>query len=400
MDSKKYFDLLKEDGYPLLIFHLLLLHLFTTTISNYTASSLLVKLVSGALLITSLYKVRVNFILKDLLTNSKTNLILLLLFFCYPAVSLIYSSNFEFGLQKLIHLYITIIPIFPAVLLLIDQGKEFHIKIVFLSLFYSVLVSVITLAINPFIHHTAYAFSISRWSHVLIGRFLSITIIGALWLILTSTNKKRLYFALTSALLIGGALYLSALRASFLAVSIAALIMFIIVLVKKKLIVKNLLFPIISTVILLSVLINFNNPVSDKRFKALYTVITEGKFPDGAILARVEAYIISFEIFKSHPLLGTGIGGFNNFNESHLTKVIKYPHNLLLEFLTEMGIFFFILSLILFYRTAIEVYRYNNFLLPIFITALILSLFSKDFASNSLLLMFLPFLIKPPQPNS
>jgi len=97
----------------------------------------------------------------------------------------------------------------------------------------------------------------------------------------------------------------------------------------------------------------------------------------------------SFEIIKENPLLGKGIGGFQNYNNDPNLLLLKYPHNIFLELLCEYGVLiggFFSIGLILLFVKAIK----RNFILGIFILyALLIAQTTKDITSQMWFLLAL-----------
>ena len=52
----------------------------------------------------------------------------------------------------------------------------------------------------------------------------------------------------------------------------------------------------------------------------------------------MDLWELSWEMIKEYPLLGTGLGGFKGYKNIEWTRVIEYPHNIILEMTAEGGV--------------------------------------------------------------
>jgi len=122
---------------------------------------------------------------------------------------------------------------------------------------------------------------------------------------------------------------------------------------------------------------------------------------DAAILTRVEAYKLSWQMFIEKPLTGYGFGSFNGYNNIEWTTIQKYPHNIILEILSELGIFGLSLFLLLCYSIIKKILNpqspINNHqpvpmgstIIILLVFSLWLAMFSKDISTQSFLWLFL-----------
>ena len=85
-----------------------------------------------------------------------------------------------------------------------------------------------------------------------------------------------------------------------------------------------------------------------ERFQALERLVA-GETSDsdyGSVGTRYDAWRDSINMFLEHPIFGVGLGNWNNF----ASNKIDYPHNFIMEILSEMGIFgIFSFSILLLY---------------------------------------------------
>jgi len=126
---------------------------------------------------------------------------------------------------------------------------------------------------------------------------------------------------------------------------------------------------------------------------------------DPAIHSRLDAWELSWVIIKEHPFIGTGFGGFNGYNNIEWTKMIKYPHNIILEIVVEGGVVGLLVlcsllavvfkNIFHFERTVntshVSHLTFYFLLLTFFLFTLWLALFSKDLSSQAALWIGLAF---------
>ena len=112
---------------------------------------------------------------------------------------------------------------------------------------------------------------------------------------------------------------------------------------------------------------------------------------DPAIHSRLEAWELSWEIIKEHPIIGTGFGGFNGYNNIEWTKMIKYPHNIILELAVEGGVIGLLILILLIYFILSRVRKIYPGIILFLLFAIWLALFSKDLSSQAVLWIGLAF---------
>ena len=123
--------------------------------------------------------------------------------------------------------------------------------------------------------------------------------------------------------------------------------------------------------------------------------------PNSFMTNHIKILEISIERFREYPVLGLGLGGFNSFYKTHFPEEIIYPHNIFLEALVEQGIVGCLVLGILLYLLSRRIMRLGMKVYVMFLFALGLAMYSKDFTSNPLLLAFFAvYFIKPSDDDS
>ncbi|MCH9030428.1 MAG: O-antigen ligase family protein [Bacteroidetes bacterium] len=112
---------------------------------------------------------------------------------------------------------------------------------------------------------------------------------------------------------------------------------------------------------------------------------------DPAIHSRLDSWELSCEIIKEHPFIGTGFGGFNSYNNIEWTKMIKYPHNIILELAVEGGVIGLLILILLIYFILSRARKIYPGIILFLLFAIWLALFSKDLSSQAVLWIGLAF---------
>ncbi len=360
-------------------------NIFISEISNYKPYSFYLKGISSIILLILCwidFKFNIGSTTKKFQLNNKRMLAIKFLFVFLPTISLLYSHNIELGIMKVIYILISVIPSIFVFLYFLQTSSRDRVKI-FLNtiLFIGLLFGLVSLIFSPYNPTTWYSFELSRWSHVIAGRFLSIDVVIILLLHFSSYVKSKFTLVGVSTILLVST-YFVGLRAAFLGIIILiiALVIFSIISKKKEALLSISISLFFSIIVIF--LVSQLNATSTNRYSKLQTNEV-GKFDDGAINARLIAYEVSWKNIKKHPVLGIGFGGFNNKEISGDIATIKYPHNLLIEIQLELGligsIFFGVLLGLMFWRA----YKFS---IPIFIFLLFsfwLAMFSKDISTQT-----------------
>ncbi|MCZ6702696.1 MAG: O-antigen ligase family protein, partial [Ignavibacteria bacterium] len=302
---------------------------------------------------------------------------ILVLFVGYLALTLIYSSNPVYGFQKILNFIISVVPSVIVFYYLISTLTERRIKLFIYSLgIISVLTVSYILIYYPFEQSTIYHYEPGRWSHVIYGRMISsiavVLLLYLIWMVDRGKTKEERLRVLLLMFITSMAVYgtfLSAFRAGFVGLMLVGggLLVISAWFVVRSSLLKNLFADkrihssltkdqalstkeqitdyrqtghvsgILSTLLvvtILSALLIFLIPRPDIinfRFDNMAAIDALNFKGDPAIHSRLDSWELSWEMIKEHPLLGTGLGGFNGYNNIEWTKVIKYSHNIILE---------------------------------------------------------------------
>lgn len=395
-----------------LFFLLFILNLGAAAVSNFSMNIFLLKAVSSFMLMLVLILFLRNsetgirdFILSD---HIKVLYLFLGILILYPALTLVYSGNYGYGFQKILNFVVCIVPIVLSAKLL--DAVKWNISFGKLSLALISLIVIVTfiavIIVHPFEHSTVYAFEPGRWSHVFVGRIISFLLLVLLMVLLNS--RKKLCIRLTPVVVLGFYLvYLTGLRSAILGVMLFSIIYAVYYLIKKRLFKYHYyaLIIIITCSILLILITGVIIPYDVKtsgRIENLLQIENLYFGGEAGLQARISSAKIAWEMFLNNPLIGNGYGSFNGYNNIKWTLDQKYPHNIILEILSEFGIIGLLFFGYVFYKI---IYSINHLsdgtgfatrlpLLILLFFSLWLAMFSKDLSTQSLLWIFLALIDK------
>lgn len=362
------------------------------SISNYSRAIYLFAAFVSLLSIGYLFWAEKKDIIKEYHTflRSRKNRILLLsfIFVLFPATTLLYSRNQVYGIEKLLFLILSVIPMFYyAGFLFFRSETKRKDGLLFSLLLLATLFAIVSIALQPYLPGTLYTFSPSRWSHVTAGRYLTLILPLAIWSFFSITSKEIRVLSVLAIILCSFALYQMSFRAGVLLVIIITPFIILNSIREKNFTVLKFLQSFVILGIIVTVIITTDQkvPFTEHRYEALGRLVTgETETEDGAINDRIEGASTAFQMIQESPLIGRGFGGYNTvYNNKQLPTIIKYPHNLFLEVFAELGFIYglFFSSMILY--CLIDLFRKSQTtLLLLFITLVWLSLFSKNFSSN------------------
>ena len=351
---KNYFTIQK--AFSFLIILALIINVSISNISSSSTFSFLIKISSSILLCLIFYiHLRLSkFSLNSMFASKAIQRMLLIItiIILYFGITLFYSSNPAYGAQKIINIIICIVPnILVSFYLITYRQKEPYGNYLFIITTIGFILTLLAvLIIRPFDQSTIYQFAPQRWSHVFIGRIISfLSLIVFLYtLSLKKTNKIFTYsLVFTIGLYIT---YLTGLRSALIGLMLCSVISFGWQLYKKNLNLNHI-YSFIAILILIFTLIlitpqEFSTP---KRISNMLKIENLDFGGDAPILTRVESYKLSWQMFTENLWIGGGIGSFNGYNNIEWTLLQKYPHNIILEILCELGLVGLILFLWLCY---------------------------------------------------
>ncbi len=373
-----------------ILLSLLAVKFLLTFISNYKPDTIILKTILFAITTLFLISSIKNTKNKNELINSKGK-IWFTIFILFLFISILWSENKSFGLQKIFQLLSSIIPLSIALSynkILFHQINWKRIKQV---LIFSLSLLSILIIFFPPVTFENFTIKTKILSHVFIGRLLIFGIIISLYRLIfenSRTNLNLILFVLMSL-----ALNQIALRSGIIATFFV--ILFLIIFfhnnkdVLKRLLLTCLIF-LLTLIFALNFSQNLQNRIPDFSTYSNKELIFK---KDNTIDVRIQALKEGLNMFKESPLWGKGCGSFNS--NISLRKDLKYPHNLLVEILSETGILGLLCLLIGFYYLIKQIINFELkvkiTLLMIIIYNLILAQFSKDISTNLVVLSLLFF---------
>lgn len=366
----------------LLSFFLLILFL-SSFFSNYNKITIIFKVLLSLITILITFKLSKT-------NNIKLNLSfttwekILIFFLIYLFLSIFWSYNSNFGLLKLIQIVFVFFPLW----LIIRQNVYSVIKdelkiLLYIFLILNFFLAIYIIIFNP-ITFSKFGIESRTISQVFSGRLLTLAILGLFYLRYKENKQNLIIFPLL--VIFSFSLGIISFRAGIFSIIVVFIIMLLHKSNRKTVFIYFLTFIFI---LFLSSLLN-NNLIYRMTW---ITELEQGQnLADSTVNTRIKAFIASIKLFNESPIIGVGLGGFNTiFNGDELGRIIKYPHNLFLELLCELGIIGFLIFLILLIKSLIY-FKFNNWskikdVFYLFIVLLIFSQFSKDLSTNIVLIL-------------
>ena len=384
MTNISYFNKIKKSYFEFILLLLIYIKLFIGTISNTNLMFISIKF-SVLVLIFSfiLYSYKTQFI--DALKSQKQIMLLI-----FPILFVFHSENVEYGLWKSANLIVNTIPsiIFVTIILNTDMHKKVKLimpSLVTLSLFLSLLI----IFFYPIDQTTSYSFSIDRFSHVMLSRILFYNFI-IMFFYFFSLKKTDIFtlFLLTTVL---ATIFLTALKAASIGIIILIIVFSIWKISQKEFATTLKLFIIpLLTAIMFIYIFGSHYPNALNRYSEITESIKKEEIIGGSMNDRVTSIKISWELFKEKPIAGSGFGGYRGKDESNYYRYgMQYPHNLVLEIISEMGILGIILFGFIFYNILKNLQIGFNLPMLIFIGSLWLAMFSKDISTQPVLWLYI-----------
>lgn len=361
-----------------------------TMMSAYTLPQLFVKIIFAAVTLTlllSIRKIKPSELRSD--KGLRSIVTLFSVIFIYFSITLIYTSNFQFGLQKTFHFLVLSIVVITFYIYLKETTDE-NLKIALYTVAgICITFIVLALIISPFVYTSKYAFSINRWSHILSGRVIAgISVLFMLLLISGKEiiNQKFNWIFLTAMMF--GLSYIGS-RLSTITVGITIVIILFYLIAQKK-IATPVFYKVASLLLLLiifMVLLPKTNESAVERYDFLLEISKDKveDMIDGAMKSRISGYRTALIIVTQHPILGKGIGGFKDDPNYYLTSYLQYPHNIFLEVASEFGLPALLIFLVFLSLLIYKSYKQSPLLLIFLIFGLILAQFSKDIPTQTFL---------------
>jgi O-antigen ligase len=170
-----------------------------------------------------------------------------------------------------------------------------------------------------------FRFALPLQNPIWFARGMGISLFATMFMVKQTRSKAErfLYLFFIPPMLF--LLYIAASRGPLLAFLIA-LIFYFFVLQRKRF----SLFKKVTVVLLAYILLRLSIAIAPQHIWSRMANLFSGF--DITALARLRAFEIAESLFLENPIIGVGTGGFGHFSG------LKYPHNIFLEFASELGI--------------------------------------------------------------
>jgi len=387
----------KEIWYSLFLLSLVTATIFSP-ISNYKLSSFVIKgAVTFFLFTTIIVLYRKSIISFGKIGNEfSLMLIQLNIFLIFCAITLLYSSNSFWGSLKWLNFILSFYPLLFGYYLFFISYSSARGRIFLGILLVIILTSVPVIVFShPFAYDGIYNLSLNKWSHVIYGRFIGSVTLLFLLLHFSKTTEfswKVTFPLFTFIFLLN---FLTGLRASILAIIIIVFALTVYTLVKKIYMTGGVI--LFSLLFSLTVFYLFPglNQEAENRTENLVGYSMGEDVTDGPIHARESLYKTSVKIIKDHWVVGVGFGGFRNITFGYDAFLIKYPHNLFLEFWGELGLIGVVIFFLFLYKLFKGSFKISALLGIAASYPFILSMFSKDIPGQTLFAIFLAMISLP-----
>jgi O-Antigen ligase len=263
----------------------------------------------------------------------------------------------EYGGQKLQEVLASIILAFMPVLLLHDyiEVKKYYKCLLAMNL----IILTMTVFVNDFSSYSMDTrLTMNGINPIWIARFVGEIIILLLFLI---DKKRMLLFKYVLIGLLTIVILLTGSKGPLLSLIIAILLVNIMCL-KKYIYLHDVLKGYFKLLLLLLSIFLFVKEVVLKLISLDYLkerFIIENSEASYGNYSRAHLFKMAFEYFVNHPLFGNGIGSFGYLYSGH--DIREYPHNVILEVMSELGILGLILLLTPILLTIKKFYKYVKY---------------------------------------
>lgn len=346
-------------------------------------SALLLLLIIIINLYKNKYKIELN-------KNQISSILIMFLILISIIFSLFYTSSDSYAYTKTLQ-YFTILVAFIYPLII----KDFSVKKFFTFFILSTLI--ISIIYTPLFFKSyaiLYTIKVNAKAEMIYSSYLSIGyIIGISILLNIFSNIFNNKMKLLLTFILFGILFITGARGPIIFLLITFVLYgFNLLFIKRKINLKKIIisFSIILLIFIpLSTKINFDD-VFERSINRLFALTTSS---DSAANDRLQRYVFVFEkIDSNNLLLGHGFGSFGI--EYEKKDIRSYPHNILLEFLFELGIIGLFLFLFLLYLVSKALLFNKNFLLfAIFIFLLLNSMKSLSITDSRIMFAFFAVII-------
>lgn len=316
-------------------------------------------------------------------------------------ISYWYTTSEIYALTKTGRFLLFTVWSFIGTLFIIDS-KESLLKFLKSIIFFSIVMSLI--AVFSFLRNFGSSSGFltvlgSNYQHLGRASGIGSLFMITLYLYNTSTSKKQKSFILIFIAVSSFVLAICGARMPLLAFFVAILILFKMSIRYKKglLFINKGIYPllVLSLILFGFGLFSLNSGALNTTINR-FTVLLEEDGGGTSASGRIERYESALEMASYKPFFGYGIGSFPIFHD--YLDAANYPHNIFLEFLSELGVvglLFFIFLLLMSLRNGL---RAENGVLKTTVILGFIYLFlnaniSGDINDNKLMFTFLAILI-------
>lgn len=304
--------------------------------------------------------------------------ILFTIFTIFVFLSLLWTSNFDYGLKKAGIFCIQ--ALLPAMILLTSKYSDSSIRLFGLSL--QLLSCFIALQLFFWGSETALypgRNTLPDVNPIWLSRIAVLGAIASLWNLSYWKGNRKIIINGAVVLLSLWVIVSTGSRGPAIAFILSSILAIILILIVKK--GSAIKFFKYSTIVAIGVFILFTPMLISPEQPFRYINILQDPTDIGTdknIEARLLSFANAYSLFKQNMLIGKGIGGYSEY-------LRDYPHNLILEILSEggiMGIILFLAIIISLFKKILASGGYAMSRTILFMTAVVFSLTSGDLGSN------------------
>ena len=399
MPGGGFFRFLREEKAYTAFSSVLLLYTAFSSLSNYSFSAFSIKLYCTVLLLITgifLFKFTPEMNIR-LGRKVYMAMSVFALFSLYFGLSIFYSMNRTFGLLKWLNFILSFFPLIAGYYILFCSiTKERFKRLAIIILVVLIFSAFVLIFVQPFNYGGTHWLSLSSWSHVVYGRIIGLCLIVMLILYKIDGMPLKPYQAVAVfgflVYLIERTGYRSGLVA--LAFTVPIIVLFYI---PRKHYGKKLLILILSVSLALPLIYlhTAKSSAPQKRVVSLMNYSYGKMSEDEPLQTRYKLNNLCMQFIEEHPITGIGWGGFRNQILDPDPMILKYPHNIFLEFWVELGIpglLIFLTFLIWSFRRLFKVHPLLAFS---YLYPLTVALFSKDIPDQTIYTIFIATLMLP-----
>jgi O-antigen ligase len=393
------FRMLKEEKAYTAFSSALLLYTAFSSLSNYSASAFGIKIYCTALLlITGFFLFKFT---PDVKINRNRKILsgsaIFTFFTAYFGLSILYSLNPWFGLLKWLNFLLSFLPLICGYYILFSTiTRERFVRLSLVVLAVLIFSTMVLIFSQPFNYGGTHWLSLTNWSHVVYGRVIGMFLIIMLILYKTDIVEFKPYLAVVLFVFLFYLNQRTGYRSGLVALALTSPLIILYYLPGKQY--RKKLIIIALSVVLTIPLIYLHSSKSNAPQQRVVSLMhySYGKMSeDEPLQTRYKLNNLCRQFVQEHPITGIGWGGFRNQALDPDPIILKYPHNIMLEFLVELGItglFVFMVFLIWSIR---RLWKIHPLMAISYMYPLTIALFSKDIPDQTLFAVFFAILILP-----